>query len=459
MSKQIVVVGGGLAGLTSAYRLTAAGHRVSVLEATDRVGGQIRTVDFAGLPVDVGAEAMHLAAPALRALVQDVGRLDSVVGARPGSSYLVGPHGLRPLPAGVGPTGPTRLRPVLVSGLLGPRALARAGLEPVLARRRLGAGDVSVGSFIRGRFGDAVADTFVDPLLGNLHSGDIDRLSLRATAPQLVAKAQAGQSLIGGARAAGAAGGAGSSGPAVPAFASWPAGLRTLPDALAGSLDISLNQPVLELRRAGSGWAVRTATGTRSADEVVLAVPAAVAADLLAPLWPEVATDLRVGRTASVATVVLGYAPAAARSRVFAGGNGVLLNSGRAGLMKAATFLSTKWAHLADASCYVVRASVGRVGQDRFSGLSDAELTAAVHTELAALTGWAEPPVQTLVQRWPSTVPQLEVGHLDRIGRVRVALAGSGLHLAGAAYDGLGLASVVKSAEQAATDAADRRTP
>lgn len=462
--QQIVVVGGGLAGLTCAYRLSAAGHRVRILEATDRVGGQVRTVDFAGLPVDVGAEAMHLAAPALRALVTDLGLLETATGARPGSSYLLGRRGLQPLPAGVGPAGPTRLRPVLESGLLTPPELARAGLEPVLARRKLGREDISVGAFIRRRFGNAVADTFVDPLLGNLHSGDIDRLSLRATAPQLVARAEAGRSLIArpGAAPGGPAGGSGgpgggSSGPAVPMFASWATGLRTLTDALTSAagrqaepVEISVAEPARELRRLDDGWGVVTPTQRLRADRIVLAVPAAMAAELLAPLWPQVDTDLRAGRTASVATVVLGYRAAAANSPVLAGGNGLLLNSGQAGLLKAATFLSTKWAHLADGPLHVVRASVGRVGQDRFSGLGDAELAAAVHTELAGLTGWTEAPVQTLVQRWPDTMPQLEIGHLSRIGRVRDALAGSGIHLAGAAYDGLGLASVVRSAEQAA---------
>src|SRR5690606_19807802 len=115
------------------------------------------------------------------ALVDELGLSASLVTATPGSSRLATRRGLRPLPAGVGPAGPSRLLPVLTSRTLTIPELLRAGLEPLAARRAAVLtpdADVSVADFVGSRFGRAVSDTFVDPLLGNLHAGDVGRLSL-----------------------------------------------------------------------------------------------------------------------------------------------------------------------------------------------------------------------------------------------------------------------------------------
>ncbi len=149
----------------------------------------------------MGAEAMHTMAPRALALIDELGLRASMVTARTGESYLWTPRGRRRLPAGVGPAGPTRLRPVLARVVMSPAGLVRAGLEPLAARLRrapeLGPGhDVAVGEFVAGRFGRQVVDRFVDPLLGGLHSGDVRRLSLRATTPTLVPAATTGRSLM-----------------------------------------------------------------------------------------------------------------------------------------------------------------------------------------------------------------------------------------------------------------------
>lgn len=452
----IVVVGAGLAGLVAAHELAKRGDAVTVLEASDRIGGQIRTVDWHGLRVDTGAEAMFLGGPQLKHLVADLGLTDQLVAPEPGSSWLRTGRGLTRLPDGVGPTGPTKLAPVVRSGLLSPFALARAGLEPLLARRKI-TDDISVGEFIARRFGRAVADTFVDPLLGNLHAGDIDRLSLLSTAPQLVPAAREGRSLVTrrptGNKAPGAPGAravTGSATPAtdrpVPPFASFATGLETLVAALAADLTIRTNAPVLAARRTAEGWDITTDTDTLSTERLIIAAPAAVAATLLEPTVPGITASLTAGRTADVATILLAYPAAAAETPALRDGNGILLRSNSGRLLKAATFLSRKWAHLRGDDVFLVRASAGRAGSDALEFVDDATLTQRIHRELAELVELNPRPIDSLVTRWPAAYPQLEVGHADRVTTIRQSLASHPVRLVGAPYDGLGMPSVVKSA-------------
>lgn len=435
-----IVIGAGLAGLIAAHELVRQGRQVTVLEATDRIGGQIHTVGWHGLAVDTGAEAMFLGGPHLKHLVADLGLVEDLVAPQPGTSWLQSRRGLKHLPAGVGPTGPTRLKPALKSGLLSPFALARAGLEPLFARKKY-AGDVSVGEFISQRFGRSVADTFVDPMLGNLHAGDIHRLSLLSTAPQLAVAAREGRSLIGATPPSPSG-----SGPRVPPFASFATGLITLITALARGLTVHPGTPARAARRTESGWEIDTDARTWAAEELFIAAPGSVAAELLEPVVPGIGADLTTGRTADVATILLAYPASVGQTPALRDGNGVLLRSGSGRLMKAATFLSRKWAHLASNDIFVIRASAGRAGVDVLDLVDDKTATRRIHTELADLTGVDSRPLDSLVTRWPRAYPQLEVGHAARMAAIRERLAGLQVHLIGAPYDGLGMPSVVKSA-------------
>ena len=444
-----------MAGLVTARALREQGHDVIVLEASDRVGGQIHTVDWHGLRVDVGAEAMFLGGPHLKQLVNDLGLTNNLVTPVRGSSWLYRDGTLTPLPEGVGPTGPTKLTPVLKSGLLSPLALARAGLEPLLARRKV-TEDISVGAFITRRFGRAVAETFVDPLLGNLHAGDIDRLSLFSTAPQLAPLAREGRSLV-WKKSTGKKAAAGSPNPVatpatststpVPAFASFAGGLQTLVNALAHDLVIKRLTPAKAARRTPHGWDITTPNGSISAQRLVIAAPAAVAGRLLEATVPGIGAELTTGPTADVATVLLAYpAAAAAGNTALTEANGILLHSGSGRVLKAATFLSRKWAHLHSDEVFVVRASAGRAGSDVLDFVDDDTLADQIYRELAELIALRTRPVDTLVTRWPGAYPQLEVGHASRLERIRTALHDHPVHLVGAPYDGLGMPSVVKSA-------------
>ncbi|QQS01383.1 MAG: protoporphyrinogen oxidase [Austwickia sp.] len=465
--RRAVVVGGGITGLVAARRLAQAGYATTILEASDRLGGQIRTVPVGSVDgggrtyvVDMGAEAMHTMAPRALALIDELGLRASMVTARTGQSYLWTPRGRRRLPAGVGPAGPTRLRPVLASGVMSPAGLVRAGLEPLAARLRrapeLGPGhDVAVGEFVAGRFGRQVVDRFVDPLLGGLHSGDVRRLSLRATTPTLVPAATTGRSLMPLPQPA----------RNLPArkrptmdFLSWPGGLAAVLEAVLAdvAVDVRLGSPATGIALAdGGGYLVRTPTGDLPADVVVLAVPAWAAADLVRPHASRAADTLAQTRTASTVSVLLGFPRAGVAGVPALQGNRLLVPSTTGTLLKAVTNLTAKWPQYAagpdGGDLFLMRLSAGRDGQDLVAGMTDDTLVDHLRRDLRQLTGLDVAPTVVLVQRWPRGLPQLTVGHVDRTTYVRRELAHAlpGVALAGAAYDGIGLGACIASAEDA----------
>jgi oxygen-dependent protoporphyrinogen oxidase len=214
---------------------------------------------------------------------------------------------------------------------------------------------------------------------------------------------------------------------------------------------------VTGLRRSGAGWTVDTPAGPVEADGVVLAAPAPVSADLLAPHDADAARLLRDIDYASVALVTLAYSASAVPSELY--GTGALVPrgsvvdraAGTEALVTACTFLSQKWPHLARPDDVLLRASVGRIGDDRHLALSDDELVAQVAVELAAMVGIEGEPTASLVTRWPAALPQYRVNHLVRVTGVEAAVERLGaVAVAGAAYRGIGIPACIASGREAA---------
>lgn len=410
------------------------------------LGGQIRSATIAGRLVDMGAEAVHTAAPGMSALISELDLTDDLITSSPSLSWLWTQRGLRRLPAGVGPTGPQRLLPILSSGMMSIGGLIRAGLEPLVPRRGL-SGDIGVGEFVGQRFGRQVVERFVDPVLGSLHSGDVNRLSLRATAPELAAVAEARASVILKKRGR-------QNGPPM-SFATWVNGLTTLVERLSAEtqIEVRTSTSINSVRTMSDGrYELHSTSGlVAEVDAVVLAVPTRIAAELIKPFSQSAADMLGQVRYASVATAVVAY-PRASINKVRAlTGTGLLVPTSRRRLLKAATFLSAKWPHLTDPTYAFVRFSSGRVGEQEIDNLDDAALVARLQIDMEDATGIAVKPAEYHVQRWPTAIPQLEVGHLQLVAKVRADLGSHpGLALAGASYDGLGIAACARSGERAA---------
>ncbi len=446
--RRVAVIGGGISGLAAAKDLLASGAAVTLFDADARLGGQLHAVEVAGHQVDVGAESMFTAAPGPLALVEELGLGDRVVGANAGTTWIWSDRGLRRLPDGFTPAGPTRLWPMLSARVLSPRGMVRAAGEALVPTTDA-TQDVAVGDFLQRRFGREVVDGLVDPLLGGLHAGDVRRLSLRSATPQLAALAARRRSLLLRRRPRAGAG---------PVFVTLIGGMHTLVSRLAEHLerdgaDLQVGTGIERLERDSGRTRLHSDAGPAgSFDAVVLAVPAAVAARLTGAASPLAAEVLRQLRAASVAVAALAYPRSAATTSTLATGTGVLVPSHRGRLLKAATHLSTKWAHHAEGDHVYVRASAGRADDTRAWELDDDTLVDRLHADLAEATGLDVEPSAARVHRWPATMPQLEVGHAGRLATAERALAQDlpNVALAGAPYHGPGIAACLRSAAAAA---------
>jgi len=453
----VAVVGAGVTGLAAAWELAAhpppgePAPRVVVLEAGARPGGKIVAAELGGGPVDGGADAFVARAPAGVELCRELG-LDGELQAPAANRALVWTRGrLRPLPQGLVLGVPSDLVGLARSGAVSARGLARAALDLVLPPTAIPAGgDMAVGALVAARFGREVQERVVDPLLGGIHAGRSERLSLAATAPQLAAALARHRSLLVGLRREGAPQpGAG------PVFLSLAGGLDRLVTRLVGELrargvELRPACPVQALERSpdGRGWTLRTPGGTVAADAVVVAVPAPVAAGLIGAVAPSAAAELAGIEHASVALVLLAYAAGDVGRPL--DGSGFLVPRVDGRLMTACSWYTSKWPGRRPAGEVVLRVSVGRWGQDPMA-LGDTEIVARVGRELTQAMGIAAPPAASAVMRWPEAFPQYTVGHLDRVARIEVGVAAvPGLALAGAALRGVGVPACIEQGRQAA---------
>ena len=438
---EVAVVGGGVSGLAAAYELHRRGTSFVLLERASRLGGVVRTDRVDGFTIDGGPDSLLVQKPAAIELCEELGLGGRLVPTLPPRTAFVLRGGrLYPLPEASVLGIPTRVRPLVTSGLLSPGAKLRMALETVQPRRAATGPDESVAAFFRRRFGRETVDYIAEPLLAGIHAGDVDRLSMRALFPRLVEAEQRYGSLIRAFRTLGRRR------PAEGLFRSLPGGIGELTDALVKTL------PGAQLRRgtrvigiSGQG-PFRIVSDTRdvvSARQVVLAVPTYVGADLLTAIDGRLSDLCREIPYTSTATVVLSY-PRAAVRHPLQGSGFVVPRVERHLSIMAGSWVSSKWPHRAPAGQVLLRGFVGGARDPDALERTDAQLVDDVHRDLAALLGIAERPRVQRVYRWPRLNPQHEVGHLERLVAIDQRLDGvRGLHLAGAGLSGVGIPDCV----------------
>lgn len=456
--RRIAVVGGGVSGLTAAYRLRrelGADARIDVLEASERLGGVLHTTTVGGQSVDVGAEAFIVRRPEALGLVDELGLGDRVVsptGRRPAVWSGGRLHSL-PTPALMG----IPASPEAVAGLAEPADLELIHSETQRPWRWDPSSDPTVGDLVADRFGASVVARSVDPMLGGVYSSLAADIGLREALPALAARLDGGVANLTEAVAGLVADASGSG----PVFGTLVGGYRVLLDALrtAAAVEPELCSYVRGLEPTATGWALDVAGGAREGvrdyDGVILAVPAWQAGHLLRRSLPDFAAPLRAVRGASSVVVSIALAP----GTPLPDHSGVLVGTGESLRAKAFTLSSQKWGHLSHEDAPVsVRASFGRFGApvpdvDAEPGVDD-RLRAEALEDLdevcrAAGVAPASPNVlDTYVQRWTNGLPVYGPGHLAAMAQV-VASRPSRLALAGSSYAGVGVPACIGQAGRA----------
>jgi protoporphyrinogen/coproporphyrinogen III oxidase len=457
----LAVVGGGISGLAAAWEGMQQGADVVVLEAGDAPGGKVRTSPVAGIALDEGADAFLARVPEAVGLCEELGLGDELVSPATGTAYVWSEGALRRLPSEQLLGVPTDLDAVEASGILSAAGVERARADLTAPDDRP-TGDEAIGALVRRRLGDEVLDRLVGPLLGGIWAGDCDRLSLRVAATTLAAARDRGASLVRGAAALRAE--AVEDGSAHrPVFLAPRGGMARLVDALAERLGerLSCGAPVIRLEPDGAGWRLAGGhTGGSAAhrhpavlaDRVVLATPAYVTAPLLTTVAPEVAAFLAGIDYASVALTVL-VVPRDGIDQPL-DGSGYLVPRSPGRLLTACSWMTSKWCHLGvDPSTAILRASAGRVDDERALRVSDGELVAALLGDLRDTMGLRADPTDVRVTRWERSFPQPRPGHLDALATAEHALArrAPGVTITGAWALGVGIPACIRGARRAAS--------
>jgi oxygen-dependent protoporphyrinogen oxidase len=466
----VVVVGGGISGLAAAFFLRDEAVRVTVLEGSPRLGGKLSVSEIGGIAVDEGAEALLVTRPEGIALIAEAGLSDQRTVPGPTSSAIWTLGALRPLPRRQFMGVPSDMTELAKSGVLSGEGVARASQDlelPPTARE----GDVAVAKYVAARLGEEVVDRLVDPLLGGVYAGRSAELSFDATLPALAAASRKHRSLAEAARSLLPASAnpvqAPGTRPGGSVFTTLVGGLGMLPAYLAKASGAEVRTAAMarELAPAGSGWRLTIGSAAApeqfDADAVILAIPARPAGRLLADVPGVSAAVTAFGEIsyASMAIVTLAYPRSAFPGPGLAalGWSGYLVPAVDGRAVKATTFSTVKWPHLAGTTApgseplEIVRCSVGRIGEEALLQRADDELAALAAAELAEATGVRGAPAATRVTRWGGALPQYTVGHLDRVATIRATVAAqSGLAVCGAAYDGVGIPACVATARTAA---------
>jgi oxygen-dependent protoporphyrinogen oxidase len=434
----VLVVGGGITGLTAAYTLGRAGIPTTLVEAADRLGGKVRTESIDGFLVESGPDSFVSYRPAALELARELGLGEALIGpTQPRTVWIRSRGRFVQLPEAMGLVLPTRLGPFITTAMFSPLEKLRIGMDLVLPRDGLDR-DVSVGAFLRRRLGGVLVDRLAGPLLGGVYATPIDELSLMAVVPQLRDAERRHRSLLLASLASGRAAKVGGSGSP---FVTLAGGMGQLSGALVEAIERS------------RGVDVRLATGELLRPEaVVLASPGPATAGLLDAIAPIAAAHVRSITHGSTAVVSLGY-----RLDQFSkppAGHGFLVAKGEPLAIDACTLSSLKWAGRAPDGTVLLRVFIGSHSPAVLAG-SDAELVALGKRDLALMMGVHGAPILARVARSMGQMPKYTVGHLERVAGASAALAGlPNLTIAGAAFRGVGVPHCVAQGRAAAAQVA-----
>ncbi len=447
----VLIVGGGIAGLSAAWELVQRGVRPIVLEREERAGGVIRTDIVDGFVIDAGPDALLIQKPAALDLCRELGLGDRLSPTlRPRTAFIVRGGRLIPLPEASVLGIPTRIGPFVTTPLFSLSGKARMALELLIPPRR-DSSDESIGSFIGRRFGREAVTYLAEPLLAGIHAGDVNRLSMVAAFPRLVEAERSRGSVLRALSSMRA-----NAGPSQGAFMSLPGGIEEMVKALIQRLPVGTVRTGAGVAaiRSGDQYDVLLGSGeSLQARGVIVAAPAWVAAPLLKPIDPEMAGLIQQVRYVSSATVAIGLR----RDQVGhpLRGTGFVVPKTERHVVMAASWVSSKWPHRAPQGHVLLRGFVGGVHDPAIVDQNDAAIGSAVFDELRGMLQITGEPRLTRVYRWRRASAQHEVGHLERMAEIdRRLSAYPGLYVTGSGFRGTGIPDCVFDGRATARQAA-----
>jgi oxygen-dependent protoporphyrinogen oxidase len=450
--RRVAIIGGGIAGVTAAWELARAGAEFILFEASGRLGGIVETVRERGFAIECGPDAWVTEKPWARELAGELGLRDDLLPSNDATrkTYILRGGALVAMPDGMRMMVPSDLAAVDTSPLFSDAAKRAFRAEIGRAEELKAAApdhDESVASFVRRHFGDEVLETVGAPLLSGVFGGDVATLSVRAVMGPFVAMERDFGSLILAMQAR-------SSGKSSAVFTTLRSGVARLIDAMEVTLpqsSLQIHTSITSLERLADGWAI---DGEPFA-EVMLAAPVDVARELLRGVDARAAELMRMEASSAV-VVAFGFTDWFDLPPGF----GFLVPPcpGGGDSLLAATFVDQKFAGRVPEGGRLVRAFFGGAAGHRLLAADDATVSALALTQLRGFLGGLPEPAVTVVRRWPRSLPQYAVGHLERMAELdaRVRALG-GLWLLGNGYRGVGLPDLVRNARAAARECLELR--
>ncbi|HMF53078.1 MAG TPA: protoporphyrinogen oxidase [Edaphobacter sp.] len=453
--KRIAILGGGVAGLAAAYELSRLSRdhgplHIALYEASTRLGGIVETLREGGFVIEGGPDGWVSEKPWARELAVELGLGDELIYSNDDQrrTYILLDSVLKAMPDGMRMMVPTDLTALDASDLFSDEAKLAFRREIERAselRSSAPSHDESVAQFVRRHFGDEVLDKIGAPLLGGVFGGDVAQLSVRAVMAPFVAMEREHGSLIACLKAREA------TGKKTPIFTTLRSGLGTLIDRMAAAIPqewTHLGVQAVSLEREREGWLVGTSAGQERFDAVLLATPAHITRTLLAPVDPRAAELMEMDASSAV---VVGFGFENAALVPVPPGFGFLVPPGSNNLLLACTFMDQKFPHRAPPGGRLLRAFFGAHSAKRVLGCGNDETAAIARMELARILGPLPEPRVTTVRRWPLSLPQYGVGHLERMAELEQRVRElEGLWLLGNGYRGVGLPDLVRDSRAAA---------
>jgi protoporphyrinogen/coproporphyrinogen III oxidase len=439
---KVAVIGAGISGLTAAYRLQQAGVEVVVLERESLAGGKIRSSSHDGVTFDWGPNGFLSNAPDTLKLVDDLGISSELEPAADVAKYrFIWRNGvLHKLPA----TPPA----AITTKLLTPFQKIRALLEYFVPAKK--PETESVFDFAARRFGRAVAETFIAPMVIGITSGDARATSLDALFPRMRGMEQTKGSLLKAMIAAQRqAKKTGIKPPSSRLTSFKQGGIQRLTDRLQELLGLSvkLGVTVSKLESVHKGYRVLSSAGMFDVDAVILATPAFVSADLLEVSRPDLALELRAIPYANVRVFGLTFNPSDVPANLE--GFGFLATRDQGIRILGCLYTSTIFPAQTSSNQVFLRVICGGSVDPEFANLSFEAALEVVKHDLQKTLGIAAQPIFVQEARWDKGIPQYTLSHPIRMSRIQTLLKQSpNLYLAGNAYCGVGVNDCIREAEK-----------